>query len=412
LLGIPSSAADQFLCAQIYAREEIAAPDVVFRRATHQANGRLRLAYLSADFHRHATAVLISELLELHERSGFEVVGVSFGPDDGSDTRKRIIAAFDRHIEIAGKNDEDAARLIADLGTDIAIDLKGHTKDARPGILAYRPAPIQVNYLGYPGTMGVPYLDYIMADPIVLPFDQQAHFSEKIVHLPDCYQVNDRKRQIASHTPTREELGLPPKGFVFCCFNNSWKITPTVFDVWMRLLQAVEGSVLWLLRDNEIAETNLRREAASRGIDPARLIFAGRLPLAEHLARHRLADLFLDTLPYNAHTTASDALWAGLPVITCRGETFAGRVAASLLQAAGLPELVTNCLADYEALALKLARDAVALSAVKAKLARERDTCALFDSVRFARHIESAYRTMWEIFQRGEAPKSFHVEPF
>jgi predicted O-linked N-acetylglucosamine transferase (SPINDLY family) len=268
-----------------------------------------------------------------------------------------------------------------------------------------------VNYLGYPGTMGTPLIDYVIADKIVAPFEHQQFYTEKIVHLPDCYQVNDSKRRIAERTPTRQEVGLPEHKFVFCSFNNNWKIAPGVFDVWMRLLHQVEGSVLWLLADNDGAERNLRKEAQRRGIDPSRLVFAGRLQPDEHLARHRLADLFLDTLPCNAHTTASDALWAGLPVLTCKGEAFAGRVAASLLNAAGVPELITSNLDEYQALALRLALDPALLATINAKLMHNRNTCPLFNTDRFARHIEAAYTTMWQTWQRGEAPRSFSVEP-
>src|SRR6266571_2901110 len=260
-------------------------------------------------------------------------------------------------------------------------------------------------------TMGADFYDYVIADPIVLPFDQQKFYAENIVHLPESYQVNDSKRVIGAQTPSRREAGLPDKGFVFSCFNSNYKITPPIFDIWMRLLRGVDGSVLWLFRSCIAAEANLRREAAGRGIDPARLVFADRVKLEEHLARHRLADLFLDTLPVNAHTTASDALWAGLPVLTCMGAAFAGRVAGSLLHAVGLTELVTDSLEDYEALALKLAQDPGLLGTLHAKLARNRSTHPLFDTDRFRRHIESAYVTMWEICQRGERPRAFAVDP-
>ncbi len=325
--------------------------------------------------------------------------------------RQRLIAAFDQFHDVRNKSDREVAQLLHELQVDIAIDLKGYTQEGRPEIFAYRPAPIQVSYLGYPGTMGTPLIDYIIADKIVAPFEHQPFYSEKIVQLPDSYQVNDSKRKIAERAPTRQQAGLPEQAFVFCSFNNNWKITPDVFDVWMRLLQQVAGSVLWLLRDNDGAERNLRKEAQRRGIDPSRLVFAGRLSPDEHLARHNLADLFLDTLPCNAHTTASDALWAGLPVLTCLGEAFAGRVAASLLNAAGLPELIAHNRADYEALALKLARDPAQLAELRDRLARNRATCALFNTDRFARHIEAAYTTMWETWQRGELPKSISVEP-
>jgi protein O-GlcNAc transferase len=287
--------------------------------------------------------------------------------------------------------------------------LKGYTRDARPEILSFRPAPIQVNFLGFPGTMGADFIDYIIADQAVLPFDQQPFYSEAIVHLPDCYQPNDSTRAIADRACTRSEAGLPEAGLVFCCFSNNYKITAPLFDVWMRLLAKVPGSVLWLLRDNDRAEANLRREAQARGIAPMRLVFADRVKLDAHLARYRLADLFLDTLPYNAHTTASDALWAGVPVLTCRGATFAGRVAASLLQAVGLAELVTHDLADYEAAALRLATDAPLLRAVRGKLEQNRRSHPLFDTDRFRAHIETAYLTMWDILQRGGEPQNFSV---
>jgi predicted O-linked N-acetylglucosamine transferase (SPINDLY family) len=350
-------------------------------------------------------------LFEQHDRSRFEITGVSFGVDDRSKIRKRLVAAFDEFYDVRRKSDQEVARLLYELQVDIAIDRNGYTRDSRSGIFAHRPAPIQVSYLGFPATMGTPFIDYIIADKVVAPFEHQQFYTEKIVHLPDCYQVNDSKRKIAKSTPTRQEMGLPEHAFVFCCFNNNWKITPAIFDIWMRLLHQAEGSVLWLLWDNEGAERNLRAEAQRRGIDPLRLVFAGRLALDEHLARHRLADLFLDTLPYNAHTTASDALWVGLPVLTCKGEAFAGRVAASLLHAVGVPELITSNLEDYQALALKLARDPALLAEIKAKLVHKRNTYPLFNTERFARHIEAAYTTMWETWQRSEKPKSFSVEP-
>jgi protein O-GlcNAc transferase len=309
-----------------------------------------------------------------------------------------------------GASDLEIATFLRTNKVDIAIDLMGHTPDDRPGILSHRPAPVQVNYLGYPGTSGADFMDYVIGDAVVTPFEQQPFFSEKIVQLPDCYQANDSRRAIAEDTPSRLAAGLPAQGFVFCCFNNNWKITAPVFTLWMRLLTAVPGSVLWLFEDNSEAPARLRQEATARGIDPARLVFAPRVPPAEHLARHRLADLFVDTLPYNAHTTASDALWAGLPLVTCRGQSFPGRVASSLLAAIGLPELVTGNLEDYEALALRLARDGALLRALKQKLAQNRLRAPLFDSERFRRNIEAAYTTMWEIAERGETPRSFRVE--
>jgi protein O-GlcNAc transferase len=408
-LIVPSTADDQLTCAKAFAATLSTSSPALWQGERYR-HERIRIAYLSANFNRHAVANLVAELFELHDRSQFEVIGVSFGADDRSEIRARIAQAFEQFVDVAGESDESIARLIRNREIDIVVDLMGYTQESRPNIVALRPAPIQVNYLGYPCTTGANFVDYVLADEVTLPFDQQPFYVERIVHFYDCYQVNDRKRLIASQSQSRAEAGLPASAFVYCCFNNSYKITPTVFSIWMRLLEAVEGSVLWLLRDNPWMERNLRLEAQKRGVDPERLVFAGRMPLAEHLARHRLADLFLDTLPYNAHTTASDALWAGLPVLTCRGETFAGRVAASLLNAAGLPQLITENLADYEALALKLARDRGLLNEIKTKLGLVRDSCSLFDTERFTRHLEKAYRTMWEIHQRGESPRSFSVE--
>ncbi len=410
LLCLCESASDQLLCCKIWARDKCTARPAQIDSNRRLSREKIRIAYISADYQQHATAYLMAELIERHDRSRFEIIGISFGLDDKSEMRKRLVATFDQFYDVREKSDEEVAKCLRDLQVDIAIDLKGYTQDSRPGILAHRPAPIQAGYLGFPGTMGTEFIDYIIADRMVAPFEHQPFYTEKIVHLPDCYQVNDTKRTIAERTPTRREAGLPETGFVFCCFNNNWKITPDVFSVWMRLLRLVDGSVLWLLRDNAAAEANLRKEATARGVDPSRLVFAGRLPLDEHLARHRVADLFLDTLPVNAHTTASDALWAGLPVITRLGEAFAGRVAASLLNAIGLPELVTHSIEEYETLALRLASDSKLLEGYRNRLATNRLTHPLFDTDRFRRHIEAAYLQMWEIWQRGEQPRSFAVE--
>jgi predicted O-linked N-acetylglucosamine transferase (SPINDLY family) len=270
---------------------------------------------------------------------------------------------------------------------------------------------VQVNYLAHPGTMGAGYMDYIFADRIVIPPEQRFSYSEKIVYLPDSYQANDSARKVAERAPSRAEAGLPDSGFVFASFNSSYKITPPVFDVWMRLLRATDGGVLWLLQDNDTATANLKREAEARGVEPRRLIFAPRVDAAEHLARQRLADLFLDTLPCTAHTTASDALWVGLPVLTVLGTTFAGRVAASLLNAIGLPELVTSSLADYEDLALSLAKDSSALARVKAKLQANRHSHALFDTARFTRNLEAAFEAIWNRAQHGEPPGDLVIAP-
>jgi protein O-GlcNAc transferase len=410
-LCLPTSAAIQLKCAQNHIGDKLRGLQTPKRKFEPHDRDRRRIAYLSADFRLHAVAMLIAELLELHDRARFEVLAVSFGPDDGSPMRSRIMKSVDQFHDVSARNDLQSAKLIQDLEVDIAVDLMGHTRHARIGILAPRPAPIQVSYLGYPGPTGADFVDYVIADPIVLPFADQAFYSETIVHLPDCYQVNDRQRRIASRVPSRHELGLPDQAFVFCCFNNNYKITAEVFDTWMRLLRRVDASVLWLLKSNDFAIGNLRREAQTRGIDPERLIFAPFADAEEHLARHAAADLFLDTLPYNAHTTASDALRVGLPLLTCTGSTFAGRVGASLLHAAGLPELITQNLEEYEALALELAVEPSLLQSIRRKLAENRLACPLFDTERFRRHIEAAYQTMWEIYRRGEAPRSFRVDP-
>jgi protein O-GlcNAc transferase len=302
------------------------------------------------------------------------------------------------------------ANLLRDLEIDIAVNLMGFTKDSRSGIFAFRPVPIQVNYLGYPGTMGADYMDYIIGDRIVIPAEERQHYREKVVWLPDTFQANDSMKRVSAHPVARAELGLPETAFVFCAFSNTYKITPTIFDTWMRLLRGVEGSVLWLLAGRTVVERNLRREAEARGISPDRLVFAQRVDYAAYLSRYRLADLFLDTLPFNAGATASDALWAGLPVVTCSGEAFASRMARSLLNAIGLPGLAAPSLAEYEALALELAQNRGLLSAIKAKLVRNLTAYPLFDTGRFRRHIEAAYTTMWERYERGEPAASFAVE--
>ena len=372
---------------------------------------RIRIGYFCADLHNHASAYLLAELFEVHDRARFEVSGFSHGPQRQDEMRRRVSAAFGENFhEVSGRSDRAIAKLSRERGIDIAIDLNTYAQNARPAMFAEGCAPIQVSYLAYPGTMGAAYIDYIIADKIVIPPARQGDFTEKVIYMPHCYQVNDSQRRIADRTFTRTALGLPEQGFVFCCFNNNHKILPATFDVWMRLLKVIDGSVLWLLEDNTGVASNLRKEAAARGVDSRRLVFAGRLPLDKHLARQGLADLFLDTLPYNAHTTASDALWAGLPLLTCTGTAFAGRVAASLLMTVGLPELVTDSAAAYEAKALELARDPAKLAAIRRKLAANRLSTPLFDTKLFAKHIESAYTAIYERAEAGLPPQSFAVD--
>ena len=406
-VAVSPSPEEQRRCAETYQRDRMPGAHDPMAQAPYR-HQRIRVAYLSGDFQEHATAQLTAGLFERHDRERFEILGISYGADDGSPMRRRLAAGFDRFIDVRRDGDQAVAAMLRNWEVDIAVDLKGHTTDARLGILAHRPAPVQATWLGFPGTSGAPFIDYVVADRVVLPEDERRFYTEQVVYLPDTYQVNDNTRHIGA-SPTRGGAGLPKQDFVFCCFNNTYKIAPQTFALWMRLLQFSPRSVLWLLDDNAAASDNLRREAAARGIDPVRLVFAPRVPHAEHLARHRLADLFLDTLPYNAHTTASDALWAGLPVLTCAGSTFAGRVAESLLRAVGLPELVTRNHEEYEALALKLAQAPALAAELRTKLERNRTSAPLFDTDRFRRHLESAYAGMQARAQRGEPPASFSV---
>jgi protein O-GlcNAc transferase len=400
--------ADQLRVAEILARDTVPVHPPLWHGEAY-AHGRIRLAYVSADFRAHATATLTAGLFEAHDRDRFETFAISYGPDDGSAMRARLMGAFDHFVDVSPRSDADVAATLREREIDIAIDLKGYTAEARPGILARRPAPVQASYLGYPATMGAAFVDYIIADDVLIPKTSGQFYSERIVRLPHCYQPNDSRRPLPERAPGRKAVGLPAEGFVFCCFNAPFKILPPMFGVWMRLLAAVPGSVLWLLSDRVDTTVHLRREAAARGIVPERLIFAPRVAIEDHLARHACADLFLDSFPYNAHTTASDALWAGLPLVTRMGETLASRVAASTLRAVGLPELVTHSFDEYEALALRLARDAHALKSLKARLVAGRASSPLFDTARTARALERAYAEMEARVRRGEPPSDLTV---
>ena len=369
---------------------------------------KIRIGCFSADFHQHAVPVHLIDVLEQHDRGRFEILGFAFGPDNRDEMTDRVSAAMDRFIDVRSLSDREVAELSRRLEVDIAIDLMGFTEHFRLGIFAHRAAPIQVNYLGYPGTSGADYIDYLIADSTLVPEANRPHYSEKIVYMPDSFQANSRT-PISEKQFTRSEEGLPEQGFVFACFNNSYKIGPATFSTWMRILQQVEGSVLWLLAGNPVAGANLRKAAAERGIDPRRLIFARRRPLPEHLSRQRLAGLFLDTLPFNAGATASPALWAGLPVLTCIGETFAGRMGASLLRAIGLPELIAETEAAYETLAVELARNPERLRRLREKLDRNRLTTPLFDTARFTRNLEAACSAMVQRYQAGLPPGHIHI---
>lgn len=412
LLSIPSTRAEQKRCARDfsarYARAAARDREKLAFRFDRGRKSRLTIGYLSADFHAHVTAYVMAELFELHDRNRFEIIAFSYGPEDGSPVRARLKRSFEKFVDVAALPHAAAASAIHAQGVDILVDLKGYTEHARTEITALRPAPIQVSYMGYPATMAAEFIDYMVADRFVIPAEHASDYSETLVLMPGSYYVNDRLRAVAD-TPPRGELGLPQDAFVFCCFNQTYKILPQVFAVWMRLLSARAGSVLWLLEGSPESTQNLRREARAHGIDDRRLVFAPKLPLDRHLGRLRSADLFLDTLPYNAHTTATDALWVGVPVLTCPGDTFVSRVAGSLLTAVGMPELITSSLADYEALALHLARSPDRLGALRGKLAHNRSTTPLFDTPGFARYLEQAYARMWAQYLSGTPPQGFAV---
>ncbi|MFW2177878.1 MULTISPECIES: hypothetical protein [unclassified Moraxella] len=374
-----------------------------------QANSRIKIAYVSADFFNHATAILMAELFELHDKSRFEVYAYSYGINVEDEWRIRLRNAFEYFYEVSEWDDESIAQHIYDEQISIVIDLKGYTGQSRTNIFAYRPAPIQINYIGYPGTMGASFIDYIIADNTLIPPHLEQFYTEKVIKLPHSYQPNDRHRIIGSNVPTKQQAGLPEEAFVFCCFNNPFKIMPETFAVWMRILHQVPNSVLWLLRDVVETENNLREQAKLAGIDPNRLVFADRVLVQDHLARHQLADLFLDTLPCNAHTTTSDALWAGLPVLTCLGQSFASRVAGSLLHACELDELITESMADYETLAVALATNSDKLTAIKQRLQTNREHYPLFDTVRYTKNLESAYQQIFEQAKQGKKPETLLI---
>jgi predicted O-linked N-acetylglucosamine transferase (SPINDLY family) len=379
-------------------------------KAERYRHDRIRIAYMSSDLRGHPVGAQIVGLLERHDRTRFEVTGIFLGRDDDSETHRRIRQACDHFPDVGDKGDEAVADLIRAREIDILVDLNGQTLGWRPGILKYRPAPVQAFYLGYAGTTGAPFIDYVVADAVTAPFDHQPCYSERIVHLPDCFWPSD-PRPVPPPAATRAEAGLPESGFVFCNFNAHWKLTGEIFAAWMRLLAAVPGSVLWLRQANDGTTRNLQRAAQGHGVDPARIVWAPRLPsFDQHLARHALADLFLDNFPYNAHVTASDALWAGLPVLTLQGRSFVSRVASSFLAALDLPELVTTSLGDYEALALALARDPARLAALRARLAENRLSKPLFDTERLRKNLEQAFTVMVERSRAGMAPETFAVD--
>jgi predicted O-linked N-acetylglucosamine transferase (SPINDLY family) len=411
LVAMPDATGHDLMIAGAHmARPFLSAAAVPHRApADLAAGGKLRIGYLSPDVHDHPTTHLIIEALELHDRSRFEIVAFDYGRDSGVAYRERALAAFDKVIHVRGMSDDAAARAVAAEGIAIAVDLAGWTTHARPQILARRPAPVQAQWLGYPGSMGAPWIDYMVADPVVAPRGSEAEFSEKLLRLPQTYQPNDSKREIGAKT-TRAEAGLPDDAFVFCNFNQPFKITRQTFALWMDLLRARPAAVLWLLDDNRWATEALTQQAVAHDIAPERVIFGRRLPLAQHLARLRLADMALDCPPCGSHTTASDALWAGTPHLAARGNSFAARVSSSLLTAIGLPDLIAETAEDYRALALRLSRDRSLISVTRAKLAVNRLSAPLFDSRRFIRHLEAGYDAIWRRCLDGLPPDHIDVQ--
>lgn len=409
LLALTSDPALQQRAAQTWLQKKHPAPKQVLPFKKRSSHARMRVGYFSADFHHHPVSQLIAGLFEAHDRSAFEVYAFSSGPNTGDAMRKRLEQGFEHFLDVTADSDAQLVARARALDLDIAVDLSGLTTGCRPSIFAARVAPIQINYLGYPGTMGAPYMDYILADATLITPETEMFYSEKVIYLPHSYQPNDRQRSVSSHPYTRAELGLPEEAFVFCCFNNNFKITPETFDHWMEILRAVPDSVLWLLQASEHTAHNLRGEANNRGVNPDRLIFAPKLPMDRHLARQRCADLFLDTLPYNAHTTTSDALWVGLPVLTCMGSAFASRVAASLLKAIDLPELITNDGESFVARAIELAKDRVQLQSLRERLHGNRLRAPLFDVERLARAIESAYTQVHARREAGQPPAAIRI---
>jgi len=410
MLGLIDDPKLQRKVTEIYANDKFPISNLLPKIEHYPKHKKIRIGYFSADFHNHATMHLMAELFECHDKNSFELIAFSFGPDQQDKWRKRVLVSFDEFIDVSLKSNEEVSILSREMEIDIAIDLKGYTQDCRPGIFAKRAAPIQVSYLGYPGTMAVDYMDYLIADPTLIPEESQQHYSEKIMYMPHSYQVNVSERSLSEISLSRADLGLPKKGFVFCSFNNAYKIAPSIFAIWMKILKAVDGSVLWLLVSNDETSKNLIKEAEKLGVSKNRLVFASYVPVEEHLNRIKHADLFIDTLPYNAHTTSSDALRMGLPVLTCLGKSFASRVAASLLNAVGLPELITTSQKEYEALAIELAINPKQLKAIKDKLAKNLPTAPLYDTPLFTRHLESAYKIMYERYHKGLEPDHIYVE--
>lgn len=412
-LSVSGSAARQRINARLYTAHVCPRIEPALWRGERYDHSKIRVAYVSADFRDHVVMRLVTPILELHDRARFCIIGVSLVPDEASGIVRRATRALDQFVNVSHLTDDAAARTIREMEVDIAVDLTGYTQGCRPGIFARRPAPVTVNLFGYPGTMGAPFIDYIIADDFVVPESNRDFFSEHIVRLPDTFQINGQRSNVLTEppTPSRADAGLPEHGPVLCAFNNTYKLNPQCFDIWARIMRAVPDSVLWLLGEDAGQQCRLRDEAAKRGVSAERLVFAKRVPYDQHLVRLRLADLFLDTLPFNAGATAGDCLWSGVPLLTCAGEAFASRMAGSVLEAVGMPELITHSPGEYEARAIGLARAPDQLAALRSRLLANRNTHPLFDMNRYRKSLEAAYVAMWERSRRGEPPADIDVPP-
>jgi len=396
--------------AEIWIKKNFENKKILKTLPKYKKNNKIKVGYYSADFHNHATSLLIAEMLELHDKSKFEIFGFSFGPDKNDSMRKRVSKCFKKFLDVRLSSDDEIVKLSRNLKIDIAIDLKGITTDERFGIFINRCAPIQVSFLGYPGTSGANFIDYIIADKVLITKKNEKYFTEKIIYMPNSYQPNDSTKKISNKILNKENFNLPKNSFVFCCFNQNYKITPNIFDIWMKLLKNKKKSVLWLIKDSEKGALNLKKEAKKRGISPDRIIFANRMSVSDHLARHKLADLFLDTFPYSAHTTCSDALWSGLPIVTLMGNSFASRVGGSLLKAIGLKDLITKNITTYENLILKLANDPKKLKNIRKKLNQNRFKMPLFDTKTYTKKLESSYTKIYKRYHEGKLPKNIIVD--
>lgn len=405
--ALSNSESDLKLCAKTYAEFYF---NPLGNFALSKKHSKIKVGYICGEFRDQATSILMAGVYESHNKQDFEIYAFDNGLDDGSPLRKRIEKAFDHFIDIKNITDHDAAKMIAEMEIDILINLNGYFGASRQSIFAYKPAPIQVNYLGFPGTLGANYMDYLIADDTVIPPASYQHYCEKIVSLPNCYQSNDSKRKISDKNFKRSDFGLPDNKFIYCCFNNNYKITPDTFNIWMDILKGTENTVLWLLKDNPLAMNNLLIEAEKRGVSKDRIFFAERIKPEEHLERHQLADLFLDTHPYNAHTTASDAIWAGLPILTYPGTTFPGRVTSSLLSALGVPELIADSQNDYLEKAIKFAAIPESLLIIRQKLKLRRGTSNLFNTAEFTRNIEAAFKLMYSRYLEGLPAEHLRVD--